>query len=63
MFEHQNGGECKTDTEGKIGEGDACLKQPKTDEEETSLKGEVLNFFRDIPSPCLKTRVVVKPFI
>lgn len=43
MFEHQNGGECKTDTEGKIGEGDACLKQPKTDEEETSLKGEVLN--------------------
>lgn len=43
MFEHQNGGECKTDTEGKIGESDACLKQPKTDEEETSLKGEVLN--------------------
>ena len=56
MFEHQNGGECKTDTEGKIGEGDACLKQPKTDEEETSLKGEVLNclFLRDIPSIVLR---------
>ena len=43
VFAQQNGGEYKTDTEGKNGEGDACLDLPKADEEETSLEREVLN--------------------
>ncbi|CAH3121307.1 unnamed protein product [Pocillopora meandrina] len=58
VFEHQNGGECKTDTEGKIGEGDACLKQPKTDEEETSLKGEPVDvgmWYRKLSPDATKT--------
>lgn len=58
VFEHQNGGECKTDTEGKIGEGDACLKQPKTDEEETSLKGEQVDvgmWYRKLSPDATKT--------
>lgn len=58
VFAQQNGGEYKTDTEGKNGEGDACLDLPKADEEETSLEREPVDvgmWYRKLSPDATKT--------
>ena len=53
MFAQQNTDECKTDTEDKNGESDACLESPNTNKEETPLEHQVCNWllatYRKIP--------------
>ena len=67
MFVQQNTDECKTDTEDKNGESDACLESPNTNKEETPLEHQVCNWllatYRKIPKTSPEAYIFQRTFI